>query len=212
MSGVVADMNAISLDLPGFGSSPVPESAWGAADYARCVADVLDELDRPCVVVGYSFGGRVAVNLAAQRPDAIEAVVLTGVPLIRATSGKKPALGFRLIKRAHRLGLIGDERMENERRKRGSADYRAATGTMRDVFVKVVNESYEEQLAAMKMPVEMVWGENDTEAPLSQARQALDLLGRANLTVVPGGDHWLVAADPTPVRNAIQRVLRGETA
>ena len=31
------------IDLPGFGVSPPPTATWGAADYAACVAQVLDE-------------------------------------------------------------------------------------------------------------------------------------------------------------------------
>ena len=80
----------IALDLPGFGRSAPPDAPWGAADYAEAVVPVLDAMTRPVVVVGHSFGGRVAVTLAAERPDDVGALVLTGVPLLHR-AGRRAA-------------------------------------------------------------------------------------------------------------------------
>ena len=41
---------------------------------------------------------------------------------------------------------------------------------MRDVLVRLVNERYDDALAALACPVELVWGDDDTEAPLEAAR------------------------------------------
>src|SRR5580698_1003201 len=56
-----------ALDLPGFGASPPPSEAWGSADYAAAVVKVIEELagtssPAPMVLLGHSFGGRVAVH------------------------------------------------------------------------------------------------------------------------------------------------------
>jgi pimeloyl-ACP methyl ester carboxylesterase len=208
MAKVVEGMDAIALDLPGFGSSPEPDAVWGAADYARALTPLLGEFEQPPVIVGYSFGGRVAVNLAAQNPGRVGALVLAGVPLIRSKPSAKPNLGFQMLKKANKIGLISNERMEAERRKRGSADYRAAMGRMRDVFVKLVNESYEAQLSEIDCPVELVWGDVDTEAPLRNAEDALVHLRDHHLTVVAGATHWsIVDADASALRAAIERRL-----
>jgi pimeloyl-ACP methyl ester carboxylesterase len=207
LTKVLDGFEAIALDLPGFGASPIPDDVWGAAAYASALGEVLSEFESPLVVFGHSFGGRVAVNFAALFPEHVRALVLTGVPLIRHAPTRKAPLAFRLAKLANRVHILSDERMEAERRRRGSADYRAATGVMRDIFVKVVNESYEKQLAVIEQPVEMVWGEHDSEAPLGQAREALEILKNGQLTVVPGGSHWLPQSDPALLRNAIERTL-----
>ncbi len=81
---------AIAPDLPGFGASPVPGEVIGADAYADIVAEILGSFDRPPVLVGHSFGGRVAVCLAARYPEMVGPLVLTGVPLIRLETGRRP--------------------------------------------------------------------------------------------------------------------------
>lgn len=204
-------LDGVALDLPGFGATPPPPEPWGASEYARAVGAVVEELaGPPLVVVGHSFGGRVAVHLAAAEPDRVAALVLTGTPLVRRTDvpRPRPALAFRLGKALHRRGLLSEHRMEGLRRRYGSTDYRAARGVMRDVHVRVVNESYDEQLRAIRCPVELVWGDDDDQVPLAVARAAQRLLPAARLTTVPGAGHLVPLAAPGELREAVLRHLR----
>jgi pimeloyl-ACP methyl ester carboxylesterase len=199
-------MQAIALDLPGFGASPAPPDAWGAAEYAEAILPVLDEFESPAVVVGHSFGGRIAVLLAAGHPDRIAGLVLTGAPVIRPASRRKPALGFRAKRLIHRMGLLSDARMESARSRYGSADYRAAMGVMREVLVKAVGESYEELLPKIVCPVELVWGSDDDEVPLALAKAAAERLPRVKLTLCPGAGHFTPTTAPDALRAAILRL------
>ncbi|MCW2498566.1 MAG: hypothetical protein JWN87_242 [Frankiales bacterium] len=185
LSGVAA----LAVDLPGFGASPPPPAAWGSRDYAELLAPLLE--DGGWTVAGHSFGGRVAVQLAAGWPSLVSSVVLTGVPLLRRTTEGKPPLAFRLAKQANRLGLLSAAAMEGQRRKHGSADYRNAQGVMRDTMVRLVNEDYRDLLPGIDAPVEMVWGAADTAAPLEMAREAQALLRKATLTVADTSGHLL---------------------
>ncbi len=205
-----AGLDAIAVDLPGFGASPEPPEPWGAHGYAAALAPLLDEMARPAVVVGHSFGGRVAVNLAARHPERVAALVLTGVPLLRRPGGSttKPALAYRAGRTLHRRRLLGDSAMEALRRRYGSADYRAATGVMRRVLVRVVNETYEDELAAVTCPTELVWGSDDAEVPVAVAEAAHRLLRTSTLTVVPGAGHLLPLTAPEELRAAVERNLR----
>ncbi len=180
---------ALAADLPGFGASPEPPSAWGAREYAELLAPLLSE--GGWTVAGHSFGGRVAVHLAAGWPDLVDRLVLTGVPLLRNGSTSKAPLGYRLMKRANSLGLVSDEKMEAEKRKRGSDDYRNATGVMRDTLVRLVNEDYREQVLATKAAVQMVWGAKDTAATLAMAQEAVTLFPQAELVVSETSGHLL---------------------
>lgn len=204
---VLSGLDGVAVDLPGFGASPAPLSAWGGAEYARALEPVLEQMGPRVVIIGHSFGGRVAVHLAASHPDRIGGVVLAGVPLLRVGTPPKPALSFRLAKALNRIGLISDAKMEARRRQAGSDDYRAATGVMRDVFVRAVHETYEDQLAAIDAPVELVWGDDDTAAPIAIANQAAHLLAHPSVTVIPGAGHLTPITAPGELHAAIVRVL-----
>ncbi len=200
-------LDSVALDLPGFGASPAPDSVIGAEGYADIVIEFLEELDRPPVLVGHSFGGRVSVCIAARRPDLVGRMVLTGVPLLRSTPRKKPPLQYRLVRAMHRYGLVSDERMEALKRSRGSADYRAATGVMRDILVKVVNESYEEQMKEVNANVALVWGADDLEVPVDVARRATTIFPESSLVVLDGVGHWVPTQAPDELRAAIEESL-----
>jgi pimeloyl-ACP methyl ester carboxylesterase len=206
-SEVLEGLDGVAVDLPGFGASPPPPSAWGGAEYARALEPVVAEMGSPIVVVGHSFGGRVAVHLAPACSDRIAGVVLAGVPLLRVTTPPRPSLSFRLAKTLNRIGLLSDEKMEERRRQAGSADYRASTGVMRDVFVRLVHETYEEQLKQIAAPVELVWGDDDTAAPLVIAERAAALLAHPSTTILPGAGHLTPLTAPDELRRAIVRLL-----
>ena len=207
-AATLTGLDAVALDLPGFGATPPPPEAWGAAAYAEAVAPVLDELATPVVVLGHSFGGRVAVHLATRRPEAVAGLVLAGVPLVRppGAATRRPALAYRMGRALHRRGLVSEARMQALRRRYGSRDYLAATGVMRAVHVKVVNETYEDQLAAVACPTELVWGDDDTAVPVAVAEAARRLLPRSVLTVVPGAGHLTPLTAPDALREAVVRL------
>jgi pimeloyl-ACP methyl ester carboxylesterase len=209
-AGVLSATGGLALDLPGFGATPPPAEATGAAGYAAALERVLAALDGPVVVAGHSFGGRVAVHLAVRRPSAVAGLVLTGTPLVRLP-GVRPrvSLRYRTVRAARRLRLVPEATLERARRRHGSADYRAAVGVMRDVLVRVVGESYEEQLGAVGCPVRLVWGEDDRIVPPVVAERALALLASGTLTVLGGVGHDVPAQAPAALATAIRDLLPG---
>lgn len=201
-------LDALAVDLPGFGLSPPPPGPWGSAEYADCVAGLLEEMAVPVVVLGHSFGGRVAVHLAADRPEAVRALVLTGVPLLAAPGGgRRPAAPYRVLRSLRRLGLVGEARMEAARQRYGSADYRAAQGVMRQVLVRTLAERYDDQLDKLACPVTLVWGEDDMQTPLVIGRQLADRLPQAELVVCPGAGHLTPLSVPDVLRQAVVGAL-----
>jgi len=207
----LAGMDAIAVDLPGFGASPPPPEAMGAEGYAKTLEPLLDEFETPPVVVGHSFGGRVAVCLASAFPDRVGNLVLTGAPLLRLGSLRRPSLGYRALRTMNRARLISDRRMDEIRRNRGSADYRAAEGVMRDVLVTVVNETYEDQLKGLRMRVFLLWGADESEVPVAVGENALRLIreagGAAELEVLPGVGHQVPVQAPDALRRVVEEAL-----
>ncbi|MBT5576106.1 MAG: alpha/beta hydrolase [Microbacteriaceae bacterium] len=206
-AGILAPHSGLALHLPGFGPAPEPPRAWSSADYAREIAAALEDIG-PTVLVGHSFGGRIALRLAAGYPHLVKHLVLTGVPLTRVTAARRPALGFRAIKFLRSLGVVPESVVESARQKYGSADYRAASGVMREILVGVVGEDYLEDARAVTCPVTLVWGENDIPAPLAAAQKSLEYFPTATLRVVAGASHLLEGTLEKDVASAVTDALR----
>jgi pimeloyl-ACP methyl ester carboxylesterase len=208
---VLDGIDAIALDLPGFGATSAPSEAWSTAEYAAAVAPVLDEMAENVVVLGHSFGGKVGVHLAAAYPDRVGAQVLTGVPLTRPPGPQRRApRSFRVGRVLHRAHLVSGKRMEALRMKYGSADYRNAVGILRPILVKAVNEDSLMALARYPNPVDLIWGESDTDVPTVVAQIALQHCARGHLEIVPGAGHMTPQSVPTALRSVLLRYRPGE--
>ena len=205
-AAIVEGLDALAIHLPGFGITPEPPTAWGSEQYADDLASALAG-QPPVVIVAHSFGGRVAVRLAAKHPELVRGIVLTGVPLVRLHAAPKAAASYRLVRWLAKRGLVTQKTLEAQRHKHGSADYRAAQGVMRDVMVRVVGENYDEDLARITAPVRMVWGENDTAAPADAGLAASRLVTRARFRAVPGAGHLMEGALRTAVREELLAMI-----
>jgi pimeloyl-ACP methyl ester carboxylesterase len=77
----------LAPSLPGFGGSRPLRPCAGIGKYAERVAGLIDVLDpeKPCFVVGHSFGGGVALRLAHDRPDLVRSLTV-----INAVGGAGP--------------------------------------------------------------------------------------------------------------------------
>lgn len=204
-----AGFASVALDLPGFGASPAPEVVGGARHYAELLVPAIREISgEPLVIVGHSFGGRVATVLAAVHPELVKSLVLTGVPLLREAAVRRPPLAYRLIRWLHGRGVVDERRMEQARQRYGSTDYRNARGVMRDVLVVTVNESYEDELSRLKRPVTLLWGSDDTEAPLAVASRAQQMVAApTSLRVLDGTGHLVPTSAPVELAEAVLEAL-----
>jgi pimeloyl-ACP methyl ester carboxylesterase len=144
--------------------------------------------------------------VAARRPALVRALVLAGSPLLRSSKGPSP-LAYRAVRWGHARGVLSDDRLERARQKYGSSDYRRAEGVMRDVLVASVNESYEAELTALRTPVELLWGQEDTEVPVEVARRAATMISGERLTVLAGVGHLVPSEAPDALVDAVTRVL-----
>jgi 3-oxoadipate enol-lactonase len=70
-----AGHRVVAPDLPGFGDAPLEPGTIPYVDHAASL------LDGPAHIVGCSFGGRIALELAVVRPDLVERLVLIGAGL-----------------------------------------------------------------------------------------------------------------------------------
>jgi pimeloyl-ACP methyl ester carboxylesterase len=204
---LLRDFDAVALDLPGFGAAPAPPEVWSTAQYAEYLAPILADMAPQVVVLGHSFGGKVATHLAAAHPGRVGALVLTGAPLIRRSSGGRRAapLSLRVAKALRRTAMVSEDRVERLRQKYGSSDYRRATGVMRGVLVGSVNESHEVPLASFPGPIELIWGADDDQVPVSVAESARAICRQGHLVVLPGVGHFVPRDRPDALIDALNR-------
>ncbi len=194
VTGLATVASVYVLDLPGHGQSDPPPAPWGVQEYQAFVAAFMDALgiERPAIV-GHSNGGRIAIRMAATEPARVARLVLVD------SAGIRPKRTLRYYRRvgtakvgkyaARHLGAAGERLRARIVRRVASADY-AAAGEMRPTLVRLVNSDLREYLPRVSVPSLLVWGANDTDTPLSDARLMEKLIPDAGLVVLEGAGHY----------------------
>jgi pimeloyl-ACP methyl ester carboxylesterase len=202
-------VSSVALDLPGFGSSPLPLVPGGARHYAELIVPALEILsEEPVVLVGHSLGGRVATVISATHPELVKALVLSAAPLLRSGAPRRSPRVFRIARWLHSHRLLSEQQMESYRQKYGSTDYRRAQGMIRQVLVAMVSESYENELADIVAPVSFLWGELDNEVPTDIAERAAAMLTVNHaVRVLPGIGHMVPLEAPDELARVVIEVL-----
>ena len=190
------------LDLPGFGESEEPKEVWNIGDYSNMLEVFLDKLDiKKPIIMGHSFGGRIAIRYSANH--AIEKLVLFGSPCIRIQ--EKLPLYVKVLKSAKKLPGL-NEFGEYMKKYIGSRDYKAASPMMRNILVNVVNEDLSKYAREIEEPTLLIWGEQDTEAPLNDAKELEKIMIDAGLVVLPG-THYAYLENLGQVINILNNFL-----
>ena len=186
----------LNVDFPGFGESPEPAAVWGTDDYARAIETLLDRMaiGGDAVLLGHSFGGRVAITIASRRPvGKVVLVDAAGVKPRRSLKYYAKVYSFKAKKNLLKL-VCGKERAEKIldrlRAKAGSSDYRNSSPKMRAIMSRVVNEDLCHLMPQIKAPTLLVWGEADTATPLADAKIMERLIPDAGLVSFPGAGHY----------------------
>ena len=77
VAGLEPRFRVIVPDLPGSGHSPPPRAGYSIAAYANALWQLVDRLPLERIsIVGFSLGGAVAFEMAAQRPADVQRLVL----------------------------------------------------------------------------------------------------------------------------------------
>ncbi|MBP5193186.1 MAG: alpha/beta hydrolase [Clostridia bacterium] len=190
----------IAVDLPGFGKTPEPPFGYSLGDYVDFVRGVIENrCGGRTDIIAHSFGGRIALKLAALYPDAVSRMLLTG------SAGMKPrrTLRFYAKKGTYRiLKKFFPCREKALREKFSSPDYLALSPVMRESFVKIISEHLEKYLPQIKAPTLLVFGENDRETPLYMARRLNRNIAGSGLVIMKDCGHFCFSQNPA-VFNAI---------
>ena len=189
------------LDFPGFGKSEEPDEPMNVGEYADWLKKLLDLLsvENP-VLVGHSFGGRVAIKYAVKYPT--RKVVLLASPIIRAKHNKPKEKIYKIVKKTP----FG----EYFRKKWGSADYNNASPVMRQTMVKVVNEDLLEDAKKIEVPTIFLSGKLDEAVDPKLTAKAIDDMQKAGVDVAlieQNGNHFAYCQNPVQTCSTIDAFI-----
>lgn len=202
-------MRVINIDLPGHGQSSEPPTIWGVDEYTRLLEEFVARLGlKSPSLLGHSFGGRVAILYASR--NEVDRVVLVDAAGIKPRRHLKYYLKVYSFKAAKRLLplLLGKENgkraIDRWRGKSGSDDYRNSSDIMRGVMSRCVNQDLKQYMPLIKAPVLLIWGEEDTATPLSDAKTMEKLIPDAGLVSFPGCGHYSFLDNPLGFKAVIK--------
>ncbi|MDD3334203.1 MAG: alpha/beta hydrolase [Eubacteriales bacterium] len=195
------DTSVLSVDFPGHGKSGEPPVAWGVPEYKEQLVQLLSFLGIDKVmVVAHSFGGRVAILLAAEHPDMVEKLVITGGAGIRkpvSESQQKRQQRYKRynamlnsLKNVKPLAAHAEKWQNALRQHFGSSDYNRLNENMRKTFVKVISLDLFPRLKEIKCSTLLIWGSEDTETPVWMGEQMEKEIPDAALIVFDGRTHF----------------------
>lgn len=196
-------MTVTAIDLPGFGDEPLQSTEWGVKEYADWAADHIAALGGDIALVGHSFGGRVALELAARHPSWLRGLVLMGAPCLY-----RPSLALQMKKKLFHLGRRAVPASVRERLINPDLRYAEAAG-LGDIFRRVVSWDQTPLLPRVAVPTLLLWGEHDHSARLGIAREMRDGIRGAALDVLPGLGHNPHIDNPLLVYGKIASFVAG---
>jgi len=191
------------LDLPGFGNTAEPTTAWSIDDYTDMTeAFIRANFTQPVDLLAHSFGGRITLKLGA-RPagkELIEKVLITGGAgmkpkrslsfFLKKHAAKTLKAPFLLLPSTAREKALAKLRQTKLWKSLGSGDYSKLSGVMRETFVKSVTEHLEPCLPDIPHEVLLLWGENDEATPLYQGRRMEKGIKNAALVKIENAGHY----------------------
>lgn len=165
------------IGYPGFGDTP---SRSDIHNFQELTAYVLAQIQQPCYLIAQSMGGIFAVAAALEKPELIQALVLT------ATSGGIDLRPFQ----------VADWRQV----------YREEFSNYPDWFI-TTHSNYQEQLHCIDCPTLLLWGEQDPISPVAVGEYLHQQLVHSELQVIAQGQHDFAKTHATQISPIIHAFL-----
>ena len=206
LPALAENFRVVAPDMVGFGFSERPANIqYGVQTWADQVVGLMDTLELPTAhMVGNSFGGAIALRIAAQHPDRVGKLVLMGsmgVPF-PITEGLERVWGYEpsfenmrkvLDVFAYSRDLVNDELAEV--RYRGSIQpgfqesFAAMFPAPRQRWVEAMCTP-EDDIRRLPHRTLIVHGREDQVIPVQTSLRLMELIDNADLSVFSHCGHW----------------------
>jgi pimeloyl-ACP methyl ester carboxylesterase len=182
----------VAVDLPGFGSSPMPPWQISIPAYGRFLRDFCERLGiGRCSLVGNSMGGFIATELAISEPERVDDLVLVSAAGITwARARREPAVVIARMGRAAAPALLRLQTSGMRRPRLRKVAFQGVffdpNGLRREMlwenFMPAMNSpgyldamsnlwgyDIRDRLGEIGVPTLIVWGRNDRVVPVPAA-------------------------------------------
>jgi len=211
----------IAFDPPGIGRSQMPVFPLTMPALVRVGTAVLDDLGiESAHVLGASFGGAVAQQMAIWHPDRVRRLVLVSTSFgVFAKPGKISAfwhfahpLSYHPPRLERVAGAMFGGRLREEPELVRTMHIRRPTNALAAMYrlAPLFGWTSLPWLWAIRHPTLVVAGDDDPVTPLVNHRIIAALVPRARLHVVRGGGHLVLLDSAPEVAPVITRFLRGD--
>jgi poly(3-hydroxyalkanoate) depolymerase len=214
----------IAFDMPGTGMSPPQTPPVRMRGLAILIAELLTRLGHERVdVLGYSFGGVVAQELARRHPERVRRLVLCATVAGWPTVPGDPIAWWLMLTPARyydrRLAQVIVPRIAGGRTaidrtallgelRRRRAHPPSLRGYLHQLYA-VTGWTSHPWLHRLRMPTLIVQGDADPLVAPINARWLARRIPGAELRIVPGGGHLVLFDEPERVAPAIEAFLSG---
>jgi 2-hydroxy-6-oxo-octa-2,4-dienoate hydrolase len=206
LPALAPQLRAIAPDMVGFGFTDRPaDIVYGMETWVRQLLAFLDALELERVsIVGNSFGGALALRVAADHPERVERLVLMGsaglswsmTDGLEAVWGYQPSVeNMRLLLDlfAYDRSLVTDELAEVRYRASIEPGVQEAFAAMfpppRQRWLESL-ATPEDRIASLVHPTLVVHGRDDRVVPLESSLRLARLIEPADLVVFGRCGHW----------------------
>lgn len=202
-----------AIDLVGFGKSEEPKYSFNLDDYADLVTEFIKYFNiKNVLFVAHSYGGRIVIKLNNRDnlPYNITKNILIDAAGIKHKLNLKTNIKIKTFKVLKKLSrLIPNEKLKNNiedklKKKFGSSDYANVSNVMRETMVKSINEDLSNDIKNIDRETLIIWGENDTATPLSDAKFMEANIKNSGLVILKNCGHFSFLED----QNTYLRVLK----
>jgi pimeloyl-ACP methyl ester carboxylesterase len=201
-------------DLPGFGKSQMPKTVWGVDSYVNFVKEFAEKLNlNTFVLLGYSFGGQIALKFAYSYPEKVEKLLLVAPAAIRKEPGQKEIFIQHIAKAGGVILSVLPEKSVRQFVRRvfariiGRSDYLEAKGMKRQIMQKVIQEDLSGIFSQITKRTLLVWGENDRPVPVADGYFMKRHIPHAALQIIPKVGHRVNQEAPEELVKIIKEFI-----